>query len=33
MILIVAVEGNDLAQGALQRFTPCGWVGHATFQL
>jgi len=33
MFLNVAVEANDLAQGALQRFTQCGWIGHATFQL
>jgi len=28
-----AVEVNDLAQGALRRFTQCWWIGHTTFQL
>jgi len=33
MLLTGAVEGNDLAQGALQRFTQCRSIGWATFQL
>jgi len=27
------VETNDLAQGALRRFTQCRWIGHTTLKL
>jgi len=33
ILLTGAVEANDLAQGALWRFTQCRWIGHKTFQL
>jgi len=31
MLLDVAVEANDLAQGAPWQFTQWRWVGHTTF--
>jgi len=33
MLLTGLVEANDLALGALRRFTQCRWIGHTTFQL
>jgi len=27
-LLTGAVEANDLAQGALRRYTQCRWIGH-----
>jgi len=33
MLLTGVVVANDLAQGALRRFTQCRRIGHTTFQL